>query len=138
LNQYCCTVFCHDTYEDHEGWLGPEYVPAVRIASVRVYARNGREAAARAYVRTVGGVRARKLRELNAPAFIIQAETSWRRLTRRLGRTSNWLGRCFVYDNMVEAFYVRVQRRSGTRSLTARRLARRRRLLRASRSPSPN
>lgn len=136
---YDCTVFNHNyTSEDHEDWLGPEYVQAVRIASVIVHARNAHDAAARAYVRTVGRVRAGKLRKLNAPAVIIQFETSWRKVADCLGRAKNWMGNCFVYDNEFEAFYMRVERCSGTWPAPARRLARRRRLLLASRTPSPN
>jgi hypothetical protein len=139
LNFYTCTIFNHDyTFEEHESWLGPEHVPAVRVASVTVRARSRREAAARAYVRTVGRVRARKLRELNAPAVLVRAESRWRVLARGLGRVRNWLGDCFTYDNMVEVFLVRVQRRPGTPRAAARRQARRHRLLRALRSPSIN
>lgn len=136
---YLCTIYNYDyTFGDDEALLGPHYVPAVRVARVAVLARNGREAAARAYVRTVGRVRARKLRELNAPAGCLLAETRWRTLARGLGRTSNWLGDCFVYDNRVEAFYVRVERRPAALRAAARGHARRWRLLQALRRPSAN
>jgi hypothetical protein len=140
LNFYTCTIFNHNyTFEEHEAWLGPEHVPAVRVASIIVRARSRREAAARAYVRTVGRVRARILRDLNAPAILVRFETRWRVLARGLGRVRNWLGDCFTYDNMVEAFFVRVQRRPDIQGLAGREaLRRRRRLLRALAIAAPN
>jgi hypothetical protein len=99
LKSYLCTIFNHDcTTDQQEAPLGSHYAPAVRVARVLVFARNGQEAAARAYVRTVGRVRARKMREFNAPACCLMMETCRRTLAGGLGRVSNWLVDCFVYE----------------------------------------
>ena len=138
MNLYTCTIY-NDNYsaEDYEALLGPYFVPAVRVARISVLAQNGREAAARGYARTVGRVRARFLRDLNAPTVCILLETRWRGLARGLRRTTNWLGDCFFYDNRVEAFYIRAVRQSVTTSAESRRRSgRRRRLLMA--VPSAN
>jgi hypothetical protein len=139
LNYYRCTLFHHNyTLGDEDDVLDLEYHPAVRIARVGVLARTARQAAARAYVRTVGRARARKLWEISAPMVIVLAEAHWRVMARWLDVTNNWLGRCFVHDNQVEAFYIRVELGTASPRAIAGRLARRRRLLWASRTPSPN
>ena len=138
MNLYTCTIY-NDNYsaEDYEAPIGPFFVPAVRVARISVLARNGREAAARGNVRTVGLVRARFLRNLNAPTACILLETRWRSLARGLGRTTNWLGDCYYCDNRVEAFYIRAVRQSATTPAKGRhRSGRRRRLLLA--VPSAN
>jgi hypothetical protein len=68
LKHYLCTVFNHNyTVDGCQSWFRPGCTEAVRLAAAKVAVRNGREAAAKAYVRTVGRVRGRFLRELNAP-----------------------------------------------------------------------
>ena len=111
MKRYRCTVFNSDsTFGEPEIALGPMHVPARRVGAIIVHGRSRREAAARAYVRLVGQRRARLLKELNAPAYCIAVESRWRVLARSLARTSNWLGDCFLYDNMAEAFYLRIAR----------------------------
>ncbi len=88
--------------------------------------------------RTVGRVRARKLRELNAPACCLMTETRWRTLAGLLVRTSNWLGSVFAYDTLAENFYIRAEPRSAAPRSAVRLWRRLCRLLRASRSPSAN
>jgi hypothetical protein len=139
LNRYLCTVYNYNyTFGGDEALLGSHYVPAVRVARIAVLARNGREAAARGYVRTVGRVRARFLQSLNAPEICVLIESRWRRMAGAMRRTTNWLGDCFVFDNRVEAFYVQIERLSSTAGSGARRQTRRGRLLRALRSSSLN
>jgi hypothetical protein len=140
LSYYVCTIYNQNyTFQAQEAWFRPGCTRAVRVAKAAVFARNRREAGAKAYVRTVGRVRARVLRELNAPTIMIEIETRWRALARGLCRARIWPGDClFAWDNSVEIFYVRVARVPAVPSAAARRRAFRRRLLRSVLSPSLN
>jgi hypothetical protein len=140
LSYFHCVIFNHDyTSQDQEAWFRPGCTRVVRVATATVFARCRRAAAARAYVRTVGKARARFLRDLNAPAIVIEIESRWRTLARGLQRAHIWPGDClFVWDNQVEAFYVRVVRLQSMPASAVRRQAFRRRLLRSLRSASLN
>ena len=140
MHYFRCAIFNQDyTFEAQEAWFRPGCTRAVRVATATVGARSRREAAARAYVRTVGQARARFLRDLNAPAICIKIESCWRTMARGLRRAHIWPGDClFVWDNQVEAFYVRVVRLQSMPASAVRRQAFRRRLLRSLRSASLN
>jgi len=149
---YVCTIYHFDhtfAYPDFGQYpdFGTERydVPATQVALTPVCARNEREAAAKAYVSTIGRVRARKLRELNAPQGCIDVATKHRVLAKGLKRVENWLGFVWCFHNhMVEAWYIRVDPMVpgplAARANQRRRLsARRRNYLRlARRSPSVN
>jgi hypothetical protein len=140
LHYFRCAVFNQDcTFERQESWFRPGCTRAVRIAGATVRARTRREAAARAYVRTIGQARARILRNLNAPALCIEIETRWRSLARCLRRAHIWPGDClFAWDNQVEIFYVRVVRLPFILASAVHRQSLRCRLLQSLQSPSLN
>jgi hypothetical protein len=112
---YVCTIYHFDhtfAYPDFGQYpdFGTERydVPATQVALTPVCARNEREAAAKAYVSTIGRVRARKLRELNAPQGCIDVATKYRMLAKGLSRMENCLGSTLMLHNLVEAWYIRV------------------------------
>ena len=112
--QYICTIYNFDhtfAYPDFGQYpdFGTERydVPATQAAITSVQARNEREAAAKAYVSTIGRVRARKLRELNAPQVCVDVETKHRTLAKGLKRAENCLGSVYLFHNLVEAYYIR-------------------------------
>lgn len=128
-----------------ESWLGSKYADSVRVASVTVIARRAREAAARAYVRVLGRQRMAVLVQLGAPAFIIRAERSVRRLARGLEKTADWAGPCYRLDNMVQQWHFHVRRRALSRvervrlaAFNARRANRNRQSFRRIGAPSVN
>ncbi len=110
MNYYRCAVYNHNyTFGDDEPRLGLAFAALARVAVVSVRAGNLRAAAARAYVRTAGRLRARVLRRINAPSFLIELETDAGLLEQGLTPAAFWLGDCFVWDNAVEAWYITVE-----------------------------
>ena len=66
--RFLCTIHGHDyTAGGPRAWLNAEPVCVTVLPSVTVSGPNGREAAARAYVRCVGRERARRMSRQHAP-----------------------------------------------------------------------
>jgi hypothetical protein len=151
MRQYVCAIYHFDhtfAYPDFGQYpdFGTERydIPATQVALTPVCARNEREAAAKAYVSTIGRVRVRKLRELNAPQICIDVETKYRVLAKGLKCVENWLGTTHMLHNGVEAWYIRVDSMApgplAARAVRCRMLSvlRRNYLGLAMRSPSAN
>jgi hypothetical protein len=109
--RFLCTIYSHD---EQCGGVpgGPGLQPRVEapLATVTVSGRSLREAAARAYVRGVGRTRARILRDhLKAPRAVFAQETNVKAIAAGLRRTSSGLGDCYQLDNLLEAWYIKVE-----------------------------
>jgi hypothetical protein len=93
-----------------ENWLHSPHVPAALVGMVTVQASTPKQAAARAYVRRVGKRRARFLQgTVQAPKALIERESSPRAIARDLVQTTNWIGSCWRLDNLMEAWFIRVE-----------------------------
>src|SRR5688572_19600020 len=98
MNLYTCTI--HFQNRDRDEGESPD-----RIGSVTIAAKNERTAAAKAYFRLVGRHRVRKLKQLNAPSFIINYESDLLGLACGLVRKGDQeRSRLYVHDNVVEAW----------------------------------
>jgi hypothetical protein len=75
--------------------------------TVRMYARNEREAVAKALVRVFGLERMRILEELGAPDFLVAAETDILAISQRVQPCDLWCGQ-LCYTNGVETWYFSV------------------------------
>ena len=73
-----------------------------------VYAECDKTAAAQAYFEAVGQHRARKLRELGAPPFIIAAETELDRIESALCSVSFLREPAYLLDNLAEAWLITI------------------------------
>lgn len=105
--QYECVVYsCPSHLDDGEEWLEEHHLPVVEIGRWIAIADSPRNAAARAWVRTVGRARVRKLHELNAPIAIIEHEGDPQQIASELATCDLWIGECFKLDNLAEAWYI--------------------------------
>jgi hypothetical protein len=124
---YLCCLYNHDhtfgEFIDESDTLRFRHclVPAVFETSVHLVGQSGRHAAALAYVQAIGRNRARRMKKMKAPAFMIKAETSPRAVAKLLGRTRIWAGKCLFFDNGIETWYIRVQRLHAVDPATIRR-----------------
>ena len=75
--------------------------------TVHMYARNEREAAAKALVRVFGLDRMRILEELGAPDILVAAETDILAISQQVQPCDLWCGQ-LSFSNGVEAWYFRV------------------------------
>ncbi len=106
--RYVVTIFHSDTFApDVESAVGDAAGVSI-LTRVTIKAGNPRQAAARAYVRRVGKVRSRLFREMNAPQALVEFETSVRSVGKALRRGPSGLGD-YYHDNLVEAWYFRVE-----------------------------
>ncbi len=108
---FFCAVWNHDyTFGGGTGGTQPGLADVTLVGTARVKARSARAAAAKVYVRCVGRGRARLLKDvLKAPPSLVQQETNWRAIAPGLMRSSNRLGDCYCFDNLVEAWYITVE-----------------------------
>jgi hypothetical protein len=130
------TFFCA-VYSQDLTLGGKEPTPAgvTLVGQTAVRAAGPRQAAAKGYVRCVGRRRARLLKDVfQAPQTCVENETNWRAIAPGLMRSSNRLGDCYCFDNVLEAWYILVS--PAALPLPRRRLSRRSSL--SSHSPSPN
>jgi hypothetical protein len=138
---FTCAIWNHD-YTFGGGTAGPESGPSgmTLVGTARVKAGSPRAAAAKVYVRCVGRRRAQLLKDvLQAPPAVVQQETDWRAIAPGLMRSSNRLGDCYCFDNLVEAWYITVEparQPSNRLPLSSRCLSRH--LWHSLRHPSPN
>ncbi len=110
--QYDCVIYSHCPMdlENDENWLGEFYPPVVEVARSIALAHSQREAAARAWVRTVGSERARAMRNLGAPAAVIEMDSDRDRIASELTSAELWAGECLKLDNGVESWFVVTER----------------------------
>ncbi len=108
---FFCAIWNHDyTLGDKTGGTQPGVADVTLVGTARVRAGSPRAAAAKGYVRCVGRGRARLLKDfLQASPTLIQQETDWRAIAPGLMRSSNRLGDCYCFDNLVEAWYITVE-----------------------------
>jgi hypothetical protein len=115
-SRYLCCLYNYDhtfgEFLDESDTLRFRHclVPAVFETSVHLVAQSARQAAALAYVQAVGQKKARAMKKMKAPAFMIKAETNPRAVTKLFGWTRIWAGKCLFFDNDIETWYIRVQR----------------------------
>jgi hypothetical protein len=108
---FFCAIWNHDyTFGEGTGGTQPALADVTLVGTARVRAGSARAAAAKGYVRCVGRGRARLLKDvLKAPPALVQQETDWRAIAPGLMRSSNRLGDCYCFDNLVEAWYITVE-----------------------------
>jgi hypothetical protein len=106
--QYDSVIYnhCPTDLEDDENWLGELYLPVVEVARTIALASTKREAAARAWVRTVGRERARAMRELGAPVAVLEMNSDRGQIASELTNAELWIGECLKLDNGVESWFV--------------------------------
>jgi hypothetical protein len=95
-----------------EGFLrgGRNRVLGTPVATLTVTGRSVREAAARAYVRGVGRLRAKVLREqLHAPRAVVASETDPRAIAAGLRKTSRGGSVCYQMDNPIDTWCIQVE-----------------------------
>jgi hypothetical protein len=103
------------------------------VASVVVSGSSARQAAARAYVKTVGRQRASRLRQgKKTPAAVVAQETSPKAIAAGLRKVHRRFGECFEMDNYHDVWSIQVA--SVPMNLPLPSLL----LYHLSRSPSPN
>lgn len=78
------------------------------LAREEVYSDRDEAAAAQVYYDAVGRHRVRRMRALNAPAMIIAAEASLKRIESELRRVSFLSEYAYLLDNMAEAWLMTV------------------------------
>jgi hypothetical protein len=129
--QFVCTIYGHDyTAGGPRGWLNARPVRLTAPRTVTVSGQTVREAAARAYVRCVGRRRARLLcSRQHAPRRVALQEADPKAIAASLRKTPAPGGACYQLDNLVEAWFIRVEPAPPLR---------RRHLLRQLRQPLPN
>ena len=129
--QFVCTIYGHDySAGGPPAWLSARPVLVTAPRTVTVSGGNLREAAARAYVRCVGRRRARLLcSRQHAPRRVALQEADAKAIAASLRKTPSPGGACYQLDNLVEAWFIRVE---------AAPPLPRRPLLRQLRQPPPN
>src|SRR3954468_3534247 len=103
--RYLCTIYTHD-YTTTGGKCGVATEPAFDSPLVQVVVGGAtlREAAARAYVRAVGRVRARWMRRQPwSRQEVGSQETSNRAIAASLRKTNRRIGECYEMDHLVRA-----------------------------------
>lgn len=79
-----------------------------RLFQSEIYSCSEKSAAVEAYLQSVAVYRQERLRDLNAPALIIDAETDRKKIGKRLKFSSLLPGFCYVLDNQVELWVITV------------------------------
>ena len=126
--RFVCTIYGHDySAGGPRAWLSAEPVCVRVLPSVTVSGPDGRAAAARAYVRCVGRRRVRVVQ-------FARGEADPKAIAASLRKTPAPGADCYQLDNLVEAWFIRVE----PAPPLPRRKRLRRPLLRQLRQPSPN
>jgi hypothetical protein len=110
VRHYVCTIFNYSYFwNPKETGLVDNSIAARQVATTVVRARNRRDAAARAFVSTIGRAYAKKMRYLNAPQVCINFITDYKAMAKGLPCKVNRLGRCFELSNSCEGWYIRAE-----------------------------
>ena len=113
MTKYACRLFCYNhthgenVERERNSWRA---FPLEPFAEVEVSGANARDAAAFAYVLTVGIDKALVLRSMNAQQFNIRNELDIAAMASSLVEEQCWAGPCLLLDwNPCELFYMIVQ-----------------------------
>jgi hypothetical protein len=106
--RYLCTIRSNDGIFTTDHPAAP--TSPSPVASVVVSGSSPRQAAARAYVKTVGHQRASRLRQAKkTPAAVVALETSPKAIAASLRKVHRRFGECYEMDNYHDVWSIQVE-----------------------------
>ncbi len=104
--RYLCTIYANDGIFS----VNPTPAGPAPLGSVVVTGSSSRQAAARAYVKTIGVQRAGWLRQAKkAPAAVVAQETSPKAIAASLRKVHRRFGECYEMDNYHDVWSIKVE-----------------------------